>query len=172
MISIVDFFGAQWVAFIFAIAELLAVFYIYGTDRFCKDIEFMLGFRPGFYWRACWKVVVSTIPSNRKTKSLITNLFIFQTPLIMISILIFTLNGFELPKDNNEKNFPTIVYVFGWSLTTLCLIQFPIFAFVSIIKQKGNKFMEQVKKAFQPLNNWGPQDPKISIRYNNYLNEN
>lgn len=77
MISIVDFFGAQWVAFIFAIAELLAVFYIYGTDRFCKDIEFMLGFRPGFYWRACWKVVVSTILSNRKTKSLITNLFLF-----------------------------------------------------------------------------------------------
>jgi solute carrier family 6 amino acid transporter-like protein 5/7/9/14 len=61
IVSLVDFFGAQWVAFIFAIAELVAVFYIYGVERFCKDIEFMLGFRPGLYWRMCWKYIVSKI---------------------------------------------------------------------------------------------------------------
>lgn len=58
MVTLVDFFGVQLVAFVFAIAELIAVFYIYGLKRFSDDIEFMLGFRPGFYWRACWKIIV------------------------------------------------------------------------------------------------------------------
>lgn len=58
MVTLVDFFGVQIVAYVFAIAELIAVFYVYGLNRFCRDIEFMLGFRPSIYWRACWKVIV------------------------------------------------------------------------------------------------------------------
>lgn len=64
ILDIVDFFGAQWVAFVFAIAELIAVFYVYGTNRFGKDIEFMLGFQPGIYWTACWKIIVSILNQN------------------------------------------------------------------------------------------------------------
>lgn len=25
-----------------------------GIQRFCRDIHMMLGFKPGFYFRACW----------------------------------------------------------------------------------------------------------------------
>lgn len=28
-----------------------------GVDRFSEDIERMLGFKPGLYWRLCWKFV-------------------------------------------------------------------------------------------------------------------
>lgn len=28
-----------------------------GVDRFSEDIERMMGFKPGLYWRLCWKYV-------------------------------------------------------------------------------------------------------------------
>lgn len=28
-----------------------------GTNRFCNDIEVMLGFYPGRFWRVCWVAI-------------------------------------------------------------------------------------------------------------------
>jgi solute carrier family 6 (neurotransmitter transporter, glycine) member 5/9 len=74
ILTLVDFFGAGFIAFVLAIGELAAISWIYGVDRFCHDIEFMLGFRPNFYWRWCWRVV---------------------TPGLMIIILLYTLIQFQ-----------------------------------------------------------------------------
>lgn len=54
LINFLDFYGASFVALIMAIVELLTVSWIYGVDRLCKDIEFMLGRKTGLYWRICW----------------------------------------------------------------------------------------------------------------------
>lgn len=54
MLNLVDHFGASFIVFVLAIFELLAVSYIYGLDRFCKDVEFMLKIKTGIYWRLCW----------------------------------------------------------------------------------------------------------------------
>ena len=53
-----DYYGASFVAFVLAIAELITFGWIYGVPRFCKDTEFMLGFRPNLYWRLCWRYIV------------------------------------------------------------------------------------------------------------------
>lgn len=68
LINFLDFYGASFVALILAIVELLTVSWVYGVDRFCKDIEFMLGRKTGDYWRISWG---------------------FVTPGIMIAILIY-----------------------------------------------------------------------------------
>lgn len=68
LINFLDFYGASFVALILAIFELITVAWIYGVDRFCNDIEFMLGRKTGWYWRACWG---------------------FITPVIMIGILCY-----------------------------------------------------------------------------------
>jgi len=39
-----------------ALFEAIAI-RIYGVDRFCGDIESMIGFRPNIYWRICWKYI-------------------------------------------------------------------------------------------------------------------
>ena len=28
-----------------------------GVDRFSNDIQQMMGFKPGLYWRLCWKFI-------------------------------------------------------------------------------------------------------------------
>lgn len=60
-INFLDFYGASFVALILAIVELLTVSWIYGVDRFCKDIEFMLGRKTGIYWRISWGLITPAI---------------------------------------------------------------------------------------------------------------
>jgi solute carrier family 6 amino acid transporter-like protein 5/7/9/14 len=147
ILNLVDFFGASFIAFVLAIAELVAVCWIYGVDRLCKDAEFMLGFRPNLYWRLCWKYI---------------------TPLLMILILIYTFCTLEPIKYHGEY-YPDIAYAFGWCISALGLIQLPIFATYAIIKQKGATFREKFIGAFHPKVNWGPKDPALNQKYKEFL---
>uniref|UniRef100_A0A669F165 Transporter n=1 Tax=Oreochromis niloticus TaxID=8128 RepID=A0A669F165_ORENI len=37
--------------------EVIAVSWFYGTNRFCNDVQVMLGFYPGCFWRVCWVAI-------------------------------------------------------------------------------------------------------------------
>uniref|UniRef100_A0A8D1QUX3 Transporter n=1 Tax=Sus scrofa TaxID=9823 RepID=A0A8D1QUX3_PIG len=40
-----------------AFFEVVGVIYVYGMKRFCDDVAWMTGRRPGLYWQVTWKVV-------------------------------------------------------------------------------------------------------------------
>lgn len=88
MLQFVDYFGASFVAFFLAIAELIAFGWIYGVSRICRDIEFMLGIKTGWYWRICWGIV---------------------TPGLMIAIIIYNLATLQPLKYNNYV-YPDVMY--------------------------------------------------------------
>ncbi|XP_024941160.1 sodium- and chloride-dependent transporter XTRP3 isoform X2 [Cephus cinctus] len=50
-----------------ALMEMIAVIFIYGHEKFTKDIEDMTGYRPGIYWQVTWR---------------------FLAPIIMVGILV------------------------------------------------------------------------------------
>ena len=80
ILNLVDFYGASFVVFVLGIAELITIGWIYGVTRFCKDIEFMLGFRPNIYWRLCWRYIV-TINVCILKKQLTNDFIIFSDSL-------------------------------------------------------------------------------------------
>lgn len=61
VLDLIDAFGATYPVFVFAIAELIAICWIYGVKRLCKDINFMLGSTPSIYWRLNWSYIVRFI---------------------------------------------------------------------------------------------------------------
>ncbi|XP_041932359.1 sodium-dependent neutral amino acid transporter B(0)AT3-like isoform X1 [Alosa sapidissima] len=42
---------------IIALFELFGIIFFYGTERFCKEIEFMTGKRPNLFWKVCWMCI-------------------------------------------------------------------------------------------------------------------
>lgn len=84
----VDFFGASFIAFVLGIAELITFSWIYGVNRICLDIEFMLGIKTGWYWRICWG---------------------FITPGLMFAILIYHLSTWE-PLTYKNYEYPNVAY--------------------------------------------------------------
>uniref|UniRef100_A0AAY5L1J9 Transporter n=1 Tax=Esox lucius TaxID=8010 RepID=A0AAY5L1J9_ESOLU len=61
MLQLVDTYAASYSLVIIAIFELLGISYLYGLQRFCEDIEMMIGFQPNRFWRICWAFVTPTI---------------------------------------------------------------------------------------------------------------
>ncbi|KAK2507303.1 hypothetical protein MC885_005946 [Smutsia gigantea] len=56
-LEIFDNFSTSMNLLVFAFFEVVGVAYVYGMERFCDDIAWMTGRRPGLYWRVTWKAV-------------------------------------------------------------------------------------------------------------------
>ncbi|XP_047461198.1 sodium-dependent neutral amino acid transporter B(0)AT1-like [Mugil cephalus] len=56
-LALFDSYAGSIPLLIIAFCEMMAVVYLYGIDRFNKDIEFMIGHRPNIFWQATWRVV-------------------------------------------------------------------------------------------------------------------
>ncbi|XP_054619745.1 sodium-dependent neutral amino acid transporter B(0)AT1-like [Dunckerocampus dactyliophorus] len=67
-LALFDNFAGSIPLLVIGLCEMVAVMYIYGVDRFNKDIEFMIGHKPNIFWQVTWRVV---------------------SPLIMVFILVF-----------------------------------------------------------------------------------
>ncbi|XP_060756541.1 sodium- and chloride-dependent transporter XTRP3-like isoform X2 [Neoarius graeffei] len=61
-------YGTTFSSLFIVLIEVVTVSYIYGLNRFEKDIEDMLGHRPNWYWKIMW---------------------LFVSPLLLISLFIF-----------------------------------------------------------------------------------
>lgn len=53
--TLLDSYAAGYSILFAVFFETIAIAWFYGTDRFSKDIQMMLGFKPGIYWTLCWK---------------------------------------------------------------------------------------------------------------------
>ncbi|XP_061086170.1 sodium-dependent neutral amino acid transporter B(0)AT1-like [Conger conger] len=92
-LALFDSFAGSIPLLVIAFCEMTAVVYLYGVDRFNRDIEFMIGHKPNIFWQATWRVI---------------------SPLIMLVIFLFyfvTKVSSELTYlvwDPSSTDFPTL----------------------------------------------------------------
>ncbi|XP_072226214.1 sodium-dependent neutral amino acid transporter B(0)AT1-like [Leuresthes tenuis] len=95
-VTLFDNFAGSVPLLTIGLFEMIAVVYIYGIDRFNKDIEFMAGHRPSIFWQVTWR---------------------FISPLIVLVILVFYLvtqaqeTLTYLVWDPNSEEFPALASV-------------------------------------------------------------
>ncbi|GIY47022.1 sodium-dependent noradrenaline transporter [Caerostris extrusa] len=82
----------------------------YGADKFVSDLEFMLGFKPGLYWRICWKYL-SPLVYGLCTTSVI---------------------------QYDKKDYPLWADRVGWILVMVSVLQVPIWIVIQLIKYRKN----------------------------------
>ncbi|KAM7343169.1 sodium-dependent nutrient amino acid transporter 1 [Cochliomyia hominivorax] len=143
VLNLVDFFGCSFIALFLAIAELVAVGWIYGVKRLCQDIEFMLGVKTSLYWRICWAIV---------------------TPGLMFAVLVYTLITLK-PLDYKGVAYPELAYNLAWLIWAIGVGQLPLWALYTISKQPGKTLNEKFLNSIKPCCHWGPLDPKLLQEY-------
>ncbi|XP_046545031.1 LOW QUALITY PROTEIN: sodium- and chloride-dependent transporter XTRP3-like [Haliotis rubra] len=104
-VALFDTFAGSFPLILVALAETIGVAYVYGLNRFCTDIEFMIGHRPNIYWRIVWKVVAPLLIITLLISTLISK---FSKPLTYKP---YDINNGELAVD--EKPYP-------WYASTVC----------------------------------------------------
>uniref|UniRef100_A0A8C7YT12 Transporter n=1 Tax=Oryzias sinensis TaxID=183150 RepID=A0A8C7YT12_9TELE len=128
-LALFDNFAGSIPLLVIALCEMISVIYIYGVDRFNKDIEFMIGHKPNIFWQVTWRVV---------------------SPVIMIFILVFyfVTEVTEAPTylvwDQKSENFPTLeeraypswIYAIIVILAGIPCLCIPFYALFKLIQNK------------------------------------
>lgn len=58
ILTLVNHNGADFIIYITAMLEIIAVSWVYGVNRFCDDIKLMLGKETEIYWKICWAFIM------------------------------------------------------------------------------------------------------------------
>ncbi|XP_058835250.1 sodium-dependent nutrient amino acid transporter 1-like [Topomyia yanbarensis] len=139
LLDILDYYGAKYVTLTLAVFELVTLAWIYGVDRICRDIKFMLERSTSLFWRICWGIV---------------------TPLVTVLILLLSFVDYEAFSVPNGYN------VLGWCIYIVAVLQLPGWALYATWRTKTlDSLFAAVKKSFRPLAEWGPEITETRIRY-------
>ncbi|XP_072361184.1 sodium- and chloride-dependent neutral and basic amino acid transporter B(0+)-like isoform X1 [Scyliorhinus torazame] len=136
-INLIDHFCIGWGLIVSALLELIGLSWIYGANRFIKDIEMMIGKRTWLFWlwwRACW---------------------IFISPCLLAVIFIWSLATF-VPPTYGPVEYPVWATALGWCLIIFCIMWIPIVAIVRVVQAEGATLCQKISAACTPAPDWGP----------------
>uniref|UniRef100_A0A8C6TIK5 Transporter n=1 Tax=Neogobius melanostomus TaxID=47308 RepID=A0A8C6TIK5_9GOBI len=106
VLTLLDKYAAGTSILFAVLIEAIGVSWFYGVDRFSDDIEQMMGFRPGLYWRLCWKYV---------------------SPIFLLFVVIAsTVTATGLKYD--DYVFPYWANVIGWGIAMSSMLLVPVYA--------------------------------------------
>ncbi|CAH2106398.1 unnamed protein product [Euphydryas editha] len=137
ILELVDYYGGTFFVLSCGIAEIIGIFWIYGLENVCLDIEFMSNRKTSIYWRLCWG---------------------FITPAMMIIVFIYALISFEALVFGENYVYPVLAYVGGYLMLVCGILLIPLFIFTNMYKNKNaGSFRDILKKSFRPKSTWGPR---------------
>ncbi|KAM7283289.1 sodium-dependent dopamine transporter [Ixodes scapularis] len=115
MITWFDTYSAGISLLCSALFESIGIAWFYGLDRFCGNINEMLGFRPGIFWRLCWK---------------------FITPTFLVAVILSGIVN-QAPVEYHNYRYPTWAINMGWGLALSSVAMVPIVAAFKLCRAKG-----------------------------------
>jgi len=111
VLDLMDTYGASISVMVIAVAEMIAVMWGYGVNNFCKDLQSMLGFYPGLYFKVCWVII---------------------SPMLLMVILVAAIIDWTKPSYGSLP-YPEWAHGVGLALTVISVIQIPLWFFITIV---------------------------------------
>lgn len=133
--DLVDHYGGTFLIYVLAIIEMMVIFWIYGLQDWCNDLEFMVQRRVGLYWRLCWGLI---------------------TPLFMIAVFIYSLVEYKWPTYSG-KQYPNDALICGIFVFAFGFSQVLIWATWTVAEDSTQKSLwTKITNAAKPSSQWGP----------------
>lgn len=105
--------------------ETIIVCWLYGADKFCKNLEEMHGERPAAYWRYCWKYISPSI-----------------LLLIFIAACREELEKYRQDLTNGGYTYPSWAPIVGLLITSSSVCCVPIYAIYYVRTKTSGSFIE------------------------------
>uniref|UniRef100_A0A8C7ZZ51 Transporter n=1 Tax=Oryzias sinensis TaxID=183150 RepID=A0A8C7ZZ51_9TELE len=127
VLTLLDKYAAGTSILFAVLIEAIGVSWFYGVDRFSEDIEQMMGFKPGLYWRLCWK---------------------FVSPVFLLFVVLastVTSSGLKY----NDYVFPPWANLLGWGVAMSSMLFVPFYAIYKFLSVRGT-FTERIAYCITP----------------------
>jgi solute carrier family 6 amino acid transporter-like protein 5/7/9/14 len=94
LIDLIDYFGSNFIIYVMGGLEAGALAWMYGLNRFCGDIEFMMPHRKvGWYWKICWAGVIPVGLAAIFIYAMVTQELVYPTVRLYFKTLILCPGG-------------------------------------------------------------------------------
>ncbi|CAH1801087.1 unnamed protein product [Owenia fusiformis] len=144
-VQLLDWYAASHSLFLIVFLEVVVINYVYGYRRFSEDIRTMIGFKPNFYWGACWLVL---------------------TPLIILFIFVMISVKYE-PVNLDGMHYPKWAENLGILTMAASALWIPIFMIIRLAQYvgscqgflalfRGQLTGETWRRLTSPSPEWGP----------------
>lgn len=134
LLQLMDTYSCGWGVFVIALAETLAIFWVYGARRFYDDIRIMVGQRPSTWWNVCLR---------------------YLTPFILLFLLLFSLVR-HTPARYGSYIFPVWADLIGWMMSFVVAACVPIYAVFALCCLTNGSFLQRLRSLIRPTKYWGP----------------
>ncbi|XP_053740346.1 sodium- and chloride-dependent GABA transporter 2-like isoform X2 [Synchiropus splendidus] len=125
-----DYYGSNGMSLmLFAIIESVCIGWVYGADRYYKNVEQMIGYRPSPYMKYCWK---------------------FVTPTLCTVILTLSLIRFTPLKYNNVYQYPWWGYGIGIFLSVSIISIIPVWV-LYVLKVSTGSLRQRLNTLIRPV---------------------
>lgn len=124
VIRLIETYGVSLPLLFIVLMQTVTVCWVYGVDRFCKNLEEMYGTRPGLFWRVCWKYI---------------------SPTLLVSIFITAcVQEFEKlgSLQDGGYTYPRWAIILGFIITSSSISCVPIYACYHFKTKTHGKFLE------------------------------
>ncbi|KFB53948.1 sodium-dependent nutrient amino acid transporter 3 [Anopheles sinensis] len=138
VLGVVNDYGVELTVLTLVILEIVTFCWVYGVNRICHDIKFMLDISTGIFWRVCWGFVTFTI---------------------IFTIWIFSMKNFT------AHDVPDGLNALGWCLFALVVVQVPLWAVYAVSKRTETGLAKKIIAASHPTPDWGPESPSTQMQY-------
>lgn len=120
-----DYYGASGMCLLwFCFFESIVIGWMYGAEKFERDIILMLRSPILPYFRWAWKYI---------------------TPAVTLVILLSTLIHHKPIKYNRVYEYPGWAIVFGWSLALCSMVAIPMYAVIVLCRTPGSLRQRWIK---------------------------
>ncbi|KAH8249666.1 hypothetical protein KR032_011272 [Drosophila birchii] len=147
ILQLFDWYSSSLSVCAICLVEVIMVSWVYGIKNFLLDIEFMLGKRPGLYWKILWQWV---------------------TPLVLIFILLMTAT-FMRTITYNGISYPFWAITLGWTSCVSSVIFIPLYMVYVMIRKRAT-LCTSLKRRLKPMD-WTPADPDDRAAYETFRRE-
>uniref|UniRef100_A0ABI7VQL1 Solute carrier family 6 member 19 n=1 Tax=Felis catus TaxID=9685 RepID=A0ABI7VQL1_FELCA len=126
-LSLLDSYAGSIPLLIIAFCEMFAVVYVYGVDRFNRDIEFMIGHKPNIFWQVTWRVI---------SPLLMLVIFLFFFVVKVKEELIYSVwdPAYEEFPKSQKVTYPGWVYAVVVIVAGVPCLAIPVFAIYKLIR--------------------------------------
>merc|ERR1712183_23436 len=140
LLTLVDYYGGSLLVLTLALAEIIAIAWVYKVNNVLADLSMMLNTRLGLYWKLCWSLII---------------------PGCLTFILFFFLYDYQ-PVQYNQAEIPVSYQVVGWTIAITGLAFLPLVLSLELWRNKTD-----LRRAFQPSSQWGPHETEDWRDWNN-----